>query len=263
VGGGRRHELTVSTYQMAALVLFNDAGAAARGIPFGALVDALGVPRDELARHVLSLLNPKFRILNKASKGRDLVDADVLTVNGDISSKLVRVKVPLISAASAGGAAAAAAAAAAEEMGSDIAALIELQRKSMTEAAIVRILKARKSIDHANLVAEVTRQLSVRFRAQPAEIKKRVEDLIDRDYIERDATDRQLYTCERAARAAETRPASRAPPHSPRAPPAPVASSPPRRRRVSARGAPDTIGCCNAPRRPRRARRAPSRTRAA
>jgi len=143
----------------------------------------------------------------------------VLTVNADFTSKLVRVKVPLISSAaplgsagggggSGGGGGAAGADGGASGGGGgggasaggdggdegDITAQIEAQRKTQTDAAIVRVLKARKSIDHANLVAEVTRQLAARFRPTPAEIKKRVEDLIERDYLERDAADRQLYT---------------------------------------------------------------------
>ena len=76
----------------------------------------------------------------------------------------------------------------------DFASQLASQRKTTTEAAIVRIMKARKSMDHANLVAEVTRQLSARFRPSPVDIKKRIEDLIERDYLERDAVDKKLYT---------------------------------------------------------------------
>ncbi len=35
------------------------------------------------------------------------------------------------------------------------------------EAAIVRIMKTRKTLDHANLVAEVSKLLAVRFQASP------------------------------------------------------------------------------------------------
>lgn len=212
--GRTRHELTVSTYQMAVLVMFNGTDR----IPFSRMVQAVGIPADELARHVLSLLNPKVQVLRKTGAGtgetssggpagHSLENEDVLEVNTAFTSKMVRIKVPLISQKSAqaaavqarggsggsGGTGAGGSGAAADEDG-DIAAQLESQRKGMLDASIVRIMKARKTLDHANLVAEVTRQLSARFMPAPADIKRRIEDLIEREYLERDAGDKKLYS---------------------------------------------------------------------
>jgi cullin 3 len=192
---GRRHELTVSTYQMVVLTLFN----AAERVPFSRMVESVGVPAEDLGRHVLSLLNPKVPVLRRTGGGSasaaSLDGADVLSVNTDFTSKMLRIRVPLISAKSAATASAGSGtgAAAADEDG-DIAAQLETQRKSMLDAAIVRIMKARRTLDYANLVAEVTRQLSSRFVPAPQDIKKRVEDLIEREYLERDASDKKLYS---------------------------------------------------------------------
>jgi len=70
---------------------------------------------------------------------------------------------------------------------------IEEDRKHMIEAAVVRIMKARKTMQHAQLVVEVTKQLQSRFRPNPLFIKKRIESLIDREYLERSQQDRKTY----------------------------------------------------------------------
>lgn len=61
------------------------------------------------------------------------------------------------------------------------------------EAAIVRIMKARRVLDHNSMIAEVTQQLASRFLPSPTIIKKRIESLIEREFLERDANDRKLY----------------------------------------------------------------------
>ena len=70
---------------------------------------------------------------------------------------------------------------------------VEADRRFMIDAAIVRIMKTRKTMQHNNLIAEVTRQVGNRFTASPQMIKKCVEGLIEREYLQREQSDRRVY----------------------------------------------------------------------
>jgi cullin-4 len=60
------------------------------------------------------------------------------------------------------------------------------------DAVLVRIMKARKTVLHRDLIPQVLEQ--IKFPAQPADVKKRIEVLIEREYMERDSVDRNRYT---------------------------------------------------------------------
>jgi len=198
----RRHDLCVSTYQMCILMLFNEKPA----LTLGEIRTATAIPDQELRRHLISLCTPKHRILRKGSKGKAITsDSDTFTFNADFTSKMRRVRVPLVSmketatsgsaaASGAAGASGADGAAAGDGSGGAVPANVEEDRRHLVEAAIVRIMKARKMLHHNDLIAEVTKQLSVRFVPSPQFIKKRVESLIEREYLEREENDRRMYT---------------------------------------------------------------------
>ncbi len=59
------------------------------------------------------------------------------------------------------------------------------------DAVIVRTMKSRKRLSHQLLMAELHTQL--RFPAQSSDLKKRIESLIERDYLERDKADQTTY----------------------------------------------------------------------
>nr|GMD87929.1 cullin-4-like [Ipomoea batatas] len=64
-------------------------------------------------------------------------------------------------------------------------------RQYQVDAAIVRIMKTRKVLSHTLLIAELFQQL--KFPIKPADLKKRIESLIDREYLERDKSNPQIY----------------------------------------------------------------------
>lgn len=171
--------LVVSTYQACVLNLFNDR----EEISFRDMAAATGIPIQDLKRQLFPLINAKGKqIMNKNPAGKEITDQCVFSINENFTSKLFRVKI-----ANAG------AMKETEPEKQDTRAKVEEDRKPQIEAAIVRIMKARRVLDHHSIITEVTRQLSSRFNPNPVVIKKRIESLIEREFIERDPTDRKLY----------------------------------------------------------------------
>jgi cullin-4 len=65
------------------------------------------------------------------------------------------------------------------------------ERQHAIDAAIVRIMKMRKTLAHKLLVQEVMTQL--RFPLTNADLKRRIDNLIEREFLERSASDSQVY----------------------------------------------------------------------
>lgn len=199
--GKSKHELSVSTYQMCILMLFNSH----QTLTWQDIMNQTQIPVDELKRHLMSLyVNPKAKILMKCGtaaqdKPKEPLDDDVFQVNSGFECKLFRVKVPLVLGRTGqeGGLfkqdTADASGVTASGTGPDVPASVEEDRKHLVEAVIVRVMKSRKTLEHNQLVMEVTRLLTARFQPAPTLIKQRVEKLIEREYLERSQTDRRIY----------------------------------------------------------------------
>mmetsp|Transcript_1703 Transcript_1703/g.5934 ORF Transcript_1703/g.5934 Transcript_1703/m.5934 type:complete len:401 (-) Transcript_1703:126-1328(-) len=177
--GKRTHELVVSTYQMCILLLFNDAAC----LSYEEIAQVTEIPTADLKRNLQSLACVKGKnVLRKDPQGKEVNAGDSFAVNDAFSSKLYKVKIGVVAAQKE-----------TEPEKQETRQRIEEDRKPQIEAAIVRIMKARRVLDHNTIVQEVTKQLQARFMPSTVLIKKRIESLIEREFLERDRDDRKLY----------------------------------------------------------------------
>lgn len=70
---------------------------------------------------------------------------------------------------------------------------VEGDREATVSAAIVRVMKGRKKLDHTRLVGETVEAVKKHFKPTTEFIKKRIEKLIEEEYIERDKNSPTVY----------------------------------------------------------------------
>ncbi|KAH9606214.1 hypothetical protein KSS87_010263 [Heliosperma pusillum] len=170
-----KKELAVSLFQAVVLMLFNDAET----LSFQDIKDATGIEDKELRRTLQSLACGKVRVLLKEPKGRDVEDHDSFVFHEAFTAPLYRIKVNAIQMKET-----------VEENTSTTERVFQ-DRQYQVDAAIVRIMKTRKVLSHTLLITELFQQL--KFPVKPADLKKRIESLIDREYLERDKNNPQIY----------------------------------------------------------------------
>nr|XP_009794360.1 PREDICTED: cullin-1-like isoform X2 [Nicotiana sylvestris] len=166
-------ELIVGTYQAAALLLFN----ASDRLSYSEIKSQLNLADDDLVRLLHSLSCAKYKILTKEPSNRTVSPSDHFEFNSKFTDRMRRIRVPLPPA----------------DERKKVVEDVDKDRRYAIDACIVRIMKSRKVLPHQQLVLECVEQLSRMFKPDFKAIKKRIEDLITRDYLERDKENPNLF----------------------------------------------------------------------
>ncbi|KIW00071.1 hypothetical protein, variant [Verruconis gallopava] len=167
-----RKEIVVSSFQAIVLLLFNDVDDNEH-ISYERLLAETGLPENELKRTLQSLACAKLRPLRKHPAGRDINETDTFTLNTGFQHEKYRIKINQVQLKET------------KEENKEMHERIYEDRNFETQAAIVRIMKAKKKIRHVNLVAEVIEATKKRGVLDVAGIKKNIDKLIEKEYMER------------------------------------------------------------------------------
>ncbi|KAK9882645.1 hypothetical protein WA026_022514 [Henosepilachna vigintioctopunctata] len=162
-----KKELQVSLFQTLILLLFN----ASAELCYTEIKELTNLDEVELNRTLISLTCGKSRVLLKKPKGLEINGTDVFTLNKQFSDRLYRIRINQIQLKETKE----------EERETEKSVLID--RQFQIDAAIVRIMKCQKSISHTNLISELFNRLVI--PVTPCDLKKRIELLIEREYMER------------------------------------------------------------------------------
>ncbi|KAG6811936.1 hypothetical protein H0H92_005165 [Tricholoma furcatifolium] len=156
----QKYILMTSSYQMAVLLQYNRNDT----MSLDELVGATSISKDIMSQ-VLALLVKAKILINEESDQYDL--------NPGFKSKKIRVNLNLPIKADV------------KAESADVLKAVDEDRKYVIQATIVRIMKARKTMKNQALIQEVISQISQRFAPKIPDIKKAIETLLEKEYIER------------------------------------------------------------------------------
>ena len=188
-GYNKPYELLVSLCQALVLIQFTSDKV---NLSLPQLLQATGLDdRNEMERILQSLALGKegTRILRKlehtAEPGKKtkilmtIDDRDTFMINTKFESKSRRIRITNIMMKET------------KEEREKTVETVSRDRLYLIDAVLVRIMKARKTILHQALIPQVLEQVKV--PALASDVKKRIESLIEREYMERDSKDHNRY----------------------------------------------------------------------
>ncbi|KAL7280169.1 hypothetical protein ACG7TL_006588 [Trametes sanguinea] len=156
----QKYILMTSSWQMAVLLQYNNNDT----LSLEEIFSATAISKDIL-KQVLAVLVKAKILINEETDQYDL--------NPNFKSKKIRINLntPIKAEQKA--------------ESTDVLKTVDEDRKYVIQASIVRIMKARKTMKNQALIQEVITQISQRFTPKIPDIKKAIDHLLEKEYIER------------------------------------------------------------------------------
>ncbi|KAI5986245.1 Cullin-domain-containing protein [Pisolithus albus] len=156
----RKYILVTSSYQMAVLLQYNTCDT----LTLDELIAATAINKDILIKALLPIVKSQILV----SQTTDQYD-----LNPNFKQKKTRVNLYQPTQVET------------QVASTEVLKAVSEERKHVIQAAIVRTMKAQKTMKSQALIEEVISQLSQRFVPNVSDVKKAIDVLLERDYIER------------------------------------------------------------------------------
>ncbi|SPO22606.1 probable SCF complex member Cullin 1 [Ustilago trichophora] len=167
-------QFQTSTFQTAVLLQFNTNDSLTKA----QLQQATGL-NDATIKPVLAMLS-KAKVLQPSSSNAD--EEEAYELNPNFKSKKLRVNLNLPIKSEQ------------KVESNDVLKTVDEDRRLLLQATIVRIMKSRKQLKHQTLIQETVAQVSTRFTPRIPDIKKAIDQLIDKEYLERVEGQKDMYS---------------------------------------------------------------------
>jgi cullin 1 len=171
MGGKVPYTLQVSTYQMAILVLFNESET----LSYEQIEAATKLNADNLDPCLGVFV--KAKVLIAEPEGAKPERGTRYLLNNAFRFKKVKINLNVQVKTET------------KQEADEAHKTIEEDRKLLIQSAIVRVMKSRKQLKHANLISETIGLIRQRFTPKINDIKKCIEMLIEKEYLERQDDD--------------------------------------------------------------------------
>ncbi|TKA30082.1 hypothetical protein B0A50_02801 [Salinomyces thailandicus] len=157
----------VSTYQMAILLMFNDSD----NVSYDDMLAITGLQKETLDPSLGIML--KAKVITASPEGATPQSGTSYNLNYGFRNKKLKVNLNMAIKSEQ------------KQEVEDTQKTIEEDRKMLMQSAIVRIMKSRKTMKHQLLVGETVTQVKSRFSPKIPDIKKCIDILIEKEYLER------------------------------------------------------------------------------
>ncbi|KAF2109832.1 Cullin [Lophiotrema nucula] len=157
----------VSTYQMAILLLFNDNDV----VTYEEMAEGTKLEKEILDPSIGVFI--KAKLLVAEPEGAKAEAGTKYKLNVGFKTKKAKMNLNITVKAEQ------------KQEAEDTHKTIEEDRKLLMQSAIVRIMKSRKKMKHQQLVSETIQQIKNRFMPRIPDIKKCIDILLEKEYLER------------------------------------------------------------------------------